>query len=483
MKLLPLLSGYPILSQSHNLPHHILGFSSDSRKIKPGYLFVCVRGESADGHRFIDDAKAKGAVVIACEENVKGDLPKVIVSDTRHFLSFLSSRFYHEPSKLLKVTGITGTNGKTTTAHYLYEIYRSAGYKSALMGTVGVKKEGEYHTQSLTTPGPEELQKTLWQLVRERYDQVAMEVSSHALVQKRVEHCHFHTAIFTNLTREHLDYHKTMEDYFSAKAHLFTLLDNNLGTAVINADDPYSKKLRRLISGRVIGFGIKEPADIQAQNIYTLTDGGSYVKAASPWGEFVFILPMPGLHNVYNALAAAAAALADNITPADTICGLEALQYVPGRLERLPSPAGISVYLDYAHTPDGLKNVLMAVSEFPHHRIILVFGCRGRRDIGKRPEMGTIAEQYADLIVLTSDNPADEDPEKISCEISRHMSKKPVFIADRQSAIYYALSAACCGDIVLITGKGREDYQLIGEYTLPYSDFDTVTSYYQNENH
>ena len=409
-------------------------------------------------------------------------VPVIIIENTRHFLSYFSDRFFGHPSQELHITGITGTNGKTTTAHFLYEIYQAASRKSALMGTVGVKTTKQYRKQSLTTPDAEELHKTLWQLKQEGVRHVAMEVSSHALVQKRVEHCFFHAAIFTNLSREHLDYHQNMHFYFQAKAHLLDLLKLSNGKAIINADDQHFRQLQQLTDSCVT-YGIKNKADVRAENIQKLPHGGSTVTINSPWGKFYLTVNLAGLYNVYNALAAAAAALADQISIPEIITGIDALKMVPGRLELLPSPPGVKVYLDYAHTPDGLEKLLQTISEYPHQKIILIFGCRGNRDRGKRPLMGLVAEKYADTIILTADNPAYEDPAVIACDIAAYMRKKPFYFAERQEAIHFALAIAKPGDIVLITGKGRESYQLIGSVALPYSDLQVVNSYVQSHYH
>ncbi|MDW7652405.1 MAG: UDP-N-acetylmuramoyl-L-alanyl-D-glutamate--2,6-diaminopimelate ligase [Bacillota bacterium] len=478
MKLASLLSDYPLLQVSGEVPNQISGFSADSNKIRPGYLYVCIRGEKNDGHRYAEDAIRKGAQIIVAEQPLMTSVPVILVSSTRDFLSFIADRFYGRPSRRLNIAGITGTNGKTTTAHYLYQIYREAGIQAAMMGTAGVKTGDYYARQSLTTPGAEELHKTLWQLAGSGVCAVAMEVSSHALVQKRVEHCSFDTAVFTNLSREHLDYHGTMEQYFQAKCHLFYLLKNTENArSVINIDDKRAERLKQMAPGTVWTYGIQKDADVRALDIQRLYGGGSLVRTQTPFGSLSLVIRLHGLYNVYNALAAAAAALAEGISPADVVAGVESLQHVPGRLELLPSPPGIRVYLDYAHTPDGLGKVLQAVNEYPHNKIILVFGCRGSRDMGKRPQMGQIAEMFADKIILTSDNPAEEDPYTIAQDIASLMKKKVVIFTDREQAVHYALRIAREGDIVLITGKGREDYQLVGENTLPYSDMQAVASY------
>ena len=478
MKLTTILSAYPLLHIRGALPDTIKGFSADSKKVKPGYLYICIRGEKEDGHRFAGEAINNGALMILSEQSLKLPVPVAVVADTRHFLSYFADCYYGQPSRRLKVTGITGTNGKTTTVHYLYQIYQSAGLRAAMMGTVGVRAGENFIRQNLTTPGAEELHKTLWQLAQSGVEHVAMEVSSHALVQKRAEHCRFTTAVFTNISREHLDYHQTMGQYFQAKAHLFELTGKIQGSrSIINIDDSRAKELAQDNPGSVWTYGINQSADVRVLAITPLAAGGSVVTTQTPLGAYKFIVRLHGRYNVYNALAAATTALAQGIEPAAVMAGIESLLQVPGRLELLPSPAGVRVYLDYAHTPDGLEKVLQAVSEYTHRRIILVFGCRGSRDTGKRPQMGLIAERFADEIILTSDNPAREDPNAIIGDISKDMFKKPVFILDREQAVHYALELARDGDIVLITGKGREEYQLVGETSIPYSDHHAVTNY------
>lgn len=478
MKLAPLIAGYPLKFTTGHLPIAIHGFSADSRQVKPGYLYICIRGKNDDGHNYVQQAIEQGAAVLVSQLPLQLSVPLLLVEDTRHFLSFFANRFYNEPSHKVQITGITGTNGKTTTAHYLHEIYQAAGQHSALMGTSGVKiKQAYQQTLNLTTPGAEDLHKILWQLQQSGVKQLAMEVSSHALVQKRVEHCRFHAAVFTNLTREHLDYHHTMDSYFAAKAHLFTLLAQHAGNAIVNGDDKWGVSLTKKLTTPFVTFGLSPKADVRAVEIINLTQGGSHLKVSSPWGNFSFTLPLPGLHNIYNALGAATAALVDNLTLNDVTRGLEALRLVPGRLELLPSPPGVRVYLDYAHTPDGLEKVLQTVAAYAHNRIILVFGCRGRRDRGKRPLMGLVADHYADIIILTTDNPVEENPAAIAHDIAAPMQKKPIFLLDRKEAIHFALATARHGDIVLITGKGREDYQLVGSATIPYSDLTAVESF------
>lgn len=476
MYLAKLLNRYPILRVQGELPVRITGFTADSKTVKPGFLYICIRGEKQDGHRFAAEAVHKGAAVIVAEHPLPLHVPLICVAGTRHFLSFIASRYYGEPSRDLNITAITGTNGKTTTAHYLYSIYRQSGVKAALMGTVGVKAGERYVKQSLTTPGAEELHRTLWQLKRQGISHVAMEVSSHALAQQRVDHCRFQAGVFTNLTREHLDYHKTMDGYFNAKLRLFHMLANN-AYAVLNADDARVAVLAGQFPYRTWTYALENAADVRVKEICPLAGGGSFVRTDTPWGEIAVLVRMHGLYNVYNALAAATVALVDGVPVWDVVAGIESLRYVPGRLELLPSPPGIRVYLDYAHTPDGLEKVLQAVEEYPHNRIILVFGCRGNRDRGKRPQMGRIAETYADVVILTSDNPGLEDPAEIGSDIACGMKKKPVVITDREMAIHYALDKAKEGDIILITGKGRENYQLVGETARPYSDTESVSGY------
>ncbi len=479
MNLKSLLNGYPVLNKTVVLPNAITGFTADSRRVRPGFLYVCIRGMKEDGHLFAREAVIKGAAAVVTEKHLPLPIPVIRVADTRHFLSFFSHTFYEEPSHSMRVTGITGTNGKTTTAHYLHRIFCSAGLGGALMGTAGVMVDGHYLKQALTTPEAEELHRTLWRLARRGVSNVAMEVSSHALSQKRVEHCRFSTAIFTNLSREHLDYHGDMNNYFAAKARLFKLLavNGHDAIAVINADDRRATSLINMKGINTWTYGINNQADVMVKEMLGLTAGGTFVRLKSPGGELCFNVRLHGMYNVYNAVAAATAALAEGLPPSDVEEGIESLESVPGRLEPLPSPEGIRVYLDYAHTPDGLKNVLQAVRTYPHRRIFIIFGCRGNRDPGKRPLMGRIAEHFAHTVILTTDNPASEDPMAIAHQIAAGMQKPPLFIKDRRQAIRFAMDNAQPGDIVLITGKGRENYQLVGNLAIPYSDTQSVLSY------
>ena len=481
MELSPILSEYPMLRISRELPKRISGFSADSKKIKPGYIYICIRGDRVDGHQFAQEAIRHGAQVVVAERMLQLPVPVICVTETRHFLSFFADRFYGQPSRKLKIIGITGTNGKTTTAHFLYHIYKQAGIKAALLGTVGMKAGGRYLKQNLTTPGAEELHRTLWELARNGIRNVAMEVSSHALVQRRVEHCRFNAAVFTNLTRDHLDYHGSMDRYFQAKAHLFTLLSQRRNAyAIINADDPQASRLQAYTRAPVWTFGVQNAANIHVREIISLADGGSYVRVDTPHGQLSLLVHLHGLFNIYNAVAAASVALAEGVSPQDVALGIESLRHIPGRLERLPAPPGIRIYLDYAHTPDGLEKVLQTLTNVPHRKMILVFGCRGNRDRGKRPQMGKVAERYADMVILTADNPEYEDPLEIASEIASEMHSKPLIIPDREQAIHYALQLAKEGDLILLTGKGRENYQLLGDKTQPYSDMSAVTNYYKD---
>jgi UDP-N-acetylmuramoyl-L-alanyl-D-glutamate--2,6-diaminopimelate ligase len=480
MKLEYLLNGYPAMCVYGDLPLRITGFTANSKKTEPGYLYICVRGEKQDGHRFATEAVRNGALAVVAEKPLSVPVPVICVPETRHFLSFFSDRFYGSPSLKMHITGITGTNGKTTTAHFLYNIYRTAGIRGALMGTAGIKAGDITLKQTLTTPGAEELHKILWQLARHNITHVAAEVSSHALVQRRVEHCRFGTAIYTNLTREHLDYHGTMERYYQAKAHLFQLLRQSpRGCAVINTDDRWGRHLYQSLNGYRASFGRREEAEYRIEELLPLTVRGTFVRMRTPNGLITFVVSLPGHYNVLNAVAAGVSALTQGIDPDFVTRGIESLQQVPGRLEQLAVPSGVKVFLDYAHTPDGLEKVLQATTEMPHRKMILVFGCRGDRDRGKRPLMGKIAASYADSVILTADNPAGEDPALIAEEIARNMPSSPLFIPDREEAIHKALDAAGTGDIVLITGKGHENYQLVGETVKPYSDSRAVARYYE----
>lgn len=471
----------------------ISSLSCDSRAIQKDCLFVALSGTQFNGQDFIHDAVANGAVVVvwsaAGQDPLK--LPDHVcvleVDDPKKFLNDLALRFYGSPSRQVKVFGITGTNGKTTITYLLESIARCYQKKCAVVGTINYRIGPEILPSKNTTPSFLENQKFLARLAAEYVEYSFMEVSSHALVQGRVELIDFRTAVFTNLTGDHLDYHKTMEEYFRAKSILFKNLSRT-AVAVINADDPYGQRLMGMTEARIFTYGLDPSARIKAKDI-RFDFNGSTMTVETPVGSFHLNTPLIGTHNVYNILAAVGAGLADGI-PLDIIReGLEKVQLIPGRLEKIHYARDFFVFVDYAHTEDGLRNVLEALraldSSSPmddgaldkkslptdRARIITVFGCGGDRDRTKRPKMGKIACELSDYSIVTTDNPRSEDPEAIIRDICAGFSKKNYeVVVDRSQAIHRALLMANKGDVILIAGKGHETYQIFKDRTIDYDE-------------
>lgn len=479
VKLRTLLGEYPYTGDRAKLDIEIRGINHDSRYIRPGEMYVCLKGLHRDGHDYAAEAAANGAVAVLAEKEMCVSVPVIRVGDTRHALSYLSDRYFARPSRKLHVVGVTGTNGKTTTTHFLQAVYRAAGYPCAVIGTVGVRLDDSYLAGGLTTPEAFDLHRTFHEIAGKQIEHVAMEVSSHSLAWKRVEHVRFAACVFTNLSHEHLDFHKTMENYFLTKAHLFSLQGKkgNRPLAVVNGDDEYGRRLLSMLGKNTVSYGMGGENEVLGR---ILDAGRTHTHLAVNFREHSFetILGLPGEFNAYNALAAAAVALAEGIGPDAVAAGLSALAAVPGRLEAVNYNQDFSVIIDFAHTPDSLERVLQTLSSLPHERLITVFGCPGERDRAKRPLMGRIAEHYSDIVVLTSDNPASEEPEEIIAEIVQGMKSIPVILPDRTDAVRYALSAARRGDIVLLAGKGHETSQIVNGKHIPYSDRRTVETFF-----
>jgi UDP-N-acetylmuramoyl-L-alanyl-D-glutamate--2,6-diaminopimelate ligase len=448
----------------HDAARPVTGASSDSRRIAAGDLFCAVVGTEGDGHRYLDTAASAGAAGATVERpRPELPLPQVEVTSGRLAASYAAAELWKDPWYELTLIGVTGTNGKTTTAALLRHLL-GRREPTAYIGTLGALDAGGAvvpGTEGLTTPGPIDAARWLRIFRDQGVEAVAMEVSSHALDQGRMAAARFDAALFTNLTRDHLDYHGDMEAYRAAKLRLLELLKPG-AAAVVNADDPAWEDLTSP-TGRVVRFGIDRPAEIRAEGVRAARDGMDWT-LQTPDGSAEVKLPLFGTFNVSNALGAAAV-LWSLGWPADEIAaGLASLPQVPGRLERVPTSAGSgTVLLDYAHTPDALERALAAVRPLVAGRLIVVFGAGGDRDIGKRPEMGRIAAEHADLAVVTSDNPRTEDPERIIDQIEAGMGAAPRRrISDRREAIRFALEQAGEDDVVLLAGKGHETYQIIG---------------------
>ncbi len=464
------------------LPQTVDGISDDSRHVAPGSLFIAIRGSARDGHDYLDRAKQLGALAALVEDACRTDLPVIVVREGRKAAALAAGAAYGEPSKELRMIGITGTNGKSTTAGILRHLLDQPGSRAASIGTLGVLFGTEAEVvpggAELTTPGPVELQRVLRELVDRGVKTVAMEVSSHSLDQRRIDGLTFHAVVFTNLTRDHLDYHVTMEAYFAAKARLMEYLEPD-GAAAINIDDVNWRALPD--SRRKILFGSDERADVRATDV-RFSPRGSEWKLVYRDESIEVQLPLIGDVNVHNALGAVAVGLTLGVPLQSLATCLNSLPQVPGRLEVISLDP--TVLRDYAHTPDAIERSLAAIRPFTNGRLILVFGCGGDRDRGKRAEMGRAAEEGADLVIITNDNPRTEDPDQILDDIETGMSSgKHLRITKRKAAIGRALEEARDGDVVLLAGKGHETYQIVGTIKLPFDERVIVTEMLAGHTH
>lgn len=458
------------------------GVQTDSRKVQAGDLFICVRGFVVDGHEFAGKVVEQGAAALVVDRELDLDVPMLVVKDTRLAMAIIANHVFGYPSHELKVIGVTGTNGKTTSVFLIDKILNDFGFQTGLMGTVQTKIGSETFEAGRTTQEAPELQRNFRRMLDVNSDYCVMEVSSHSLDLGRVKGTRFRTALFTNLTQDHLDYHGTMEAYRDVKGLFFSRLGNEYASdpsdrkyAVLNADDPASEYYAKLTATEVVTYGISNEADVRAADIHISAKGTSF-EMQTFQGNVRVNLKLIGKFNVYNALGAAAVAMLEGI-PAERIKeSLEATLPVEGRMETVDEGQDFLVLVDYAHTPDGLENALAAVKEVAEGQVITVFGCGGDRDRGKRPKMGNIAARYSDYVFVTSDNPRTEDPEAILREIVPGLleagipSDRYECIVDRRRAIQNAIEKASPKDVVLIAGKGHETYQLINGATLHFDD-------------
>ena len=454
----------------------ITGITNDSRKVRPGYLYVAIKGYKADGHNFIKKSIECGAQAIVSEERSSLDtnIPQIIVRDTRKALSSLSCCFYNNPSQKINLVGVTGTNGKTTTTFLTKSVIEKAGYETGLIGTINYQIGKKVITAKETTPESVELQRLISEMVAAKMKFAVMEVSSHSAIQHRIENIDFKTAVFTNITTEHMDYHKTFPNYMNAKAELFKNLRKD-SFAVLNADDEFSEYFADRTNAKIIWYGIKNDADIKAE-IYKESTRDVMIKLSCFGREVDMKIPFVGLHNVYNALASVASAISLGFE-LDTIkSGIETASTVPGRLENVPCDRNFKVVIDYAHTPHALETVLHALKNLIKGRLLLVFGCGGDRDKEKRPQMGRIADEKSDIFWLTNDNPRSEDPLAIIDDIKAGIKSARSFHiqTNRYKAIEDALSEAKDDDLIIIAGKGHEKYQIIKDTIVPFDDREVV---------
>jgi len=442
----------------------ISSIECDSRQVGKGCLFVCVVGTFQDGHVYAEQAVRMGASALLVERELPLDVPQIIVEDTRTVLALCAAKFYGYPAKKMRMVGVTGTNGKTTTTYMLKSVAEQAGLKVGLIGTITNLIGDKIIPAAHTTPDAAELHRLLRRMADEGVQLCVMEVSSHSLDQRRVYGIEYDAAVFTNLTQDHLDYHKTFENYLAAKRILFT----QAKFAVLNCDDPHWTELVEGLDCGRMTFGIREKADIYAKNIDITPAGVAFdIYLPSPEGKEArhIKLNISGLFSVFNAMGTAGAALALGFTPDEIAAGLQKVTSVSGRLEKLPVPnREYSVLLDYAHTPDALENVLKTVRGFTKNRLIVLFGCGGDRDRAKRPIMGEVAGRYSDLCIITSDNPRSEDPIDIMRAIEEGVSRSGceyMMIEPRYEAIKKALLIGRPGDVIVLAGKGHETYQEI----------------------
>lgn len=458
----------------------VRGIACNSKLIKDDFIFVAIKGNKQDGNKFIPEAIARGAkAVIIQSPCLSGRHSQqkslfIKVKDTRKALAKLASEFYGDPSSKVKVIGVTGTNGKTTITYLVEALLKEARLSPAVIGTINYRFKNKVMASKNTTPGPLELQGMLKNMADKGVDYVVMEVSSHALDQNRVDGINFSSAIFTNLTQDHLDYHKTMGDYFLAKAKLFQGLKEK-SVSIINTDDEYGRRLKRLIRGRrIITYGIRNKADLKAKRI-RMDVGGAEFTLKGLKNEFNLKTRLAGEHNIYNILAAVSWALSEGLSLRVIRSALERFDLVPGRLEKIASPKGFSVFVDYAHTDDALKNVIMTLRQLTDKKIIVVFGCGGDRDKTKRPKMGRVVSRLADFFIITNDNPRSEDPMSIISNIKKGaLNNNYQVLPDRREAINKAISLASSGDIVLVAGKGHENYQIFKDRTIHFDDREVV---------
>lgn len=480
MRLNDLLAGLDGCQVEGDLQCEISGVTDDSRRVTPGSLFVGVKGTRVDGHAYIQEAVARGAAAVVLENqrgekgapSLPGSVIRICVPNSRRALGHVADAFWHHPSRRLKLVGITGTNGKTTTAFLVETILRMAGKRTGMIGTVRWGFDSNWQPAPQTTPGAIEIQSRLDEMANRGVEFCVMEVSSHALAQDRVWGCGFQAAVFTNLSQDHLDFHQTMESYFDAKALLFT--DYPIGSAVINRDDPWGGKLLEMCRVPRLSYSAGETGDLMMRDV-RLSLGGLSGILRTPAGERPLTAHLLGKHNLMNILAAAGACHFLGADLSAVTRGIESLEGVPGRFEKVDEGQDFGVIVDYAHTEDALKNLLTTARELKPRRLIVLFGCGGDRDKGKRPLMGEAAAELGDCVILTSDNPRSEDPEAILGEIEVGVKRASVRvpylrISDRREAIARAISEGSAGDLVVIAGKGHETEQIIGSRRFPFDD-------------
>ncbi|MGE5371785.1 MAG: UDP-N-acetylmuramoyl-L-alanyl-D-glutamate--2,6-diaminopimelate ligase [Solirubrobacterales bacterium] len=476
MKLSDLLVGFDYEVLQGNPETDVTGLEYDSRKVESGDVFICIPGFKTDGHLYAPQACERGAQALIVERRIElpPDITAVLVKNVRQALPVLASRFFERPSSHLRVIGVTGTNGKTTTTHLIKAILEEAGHRVGLLGTLYADWNGQQDKISNTTPESVELERFMKRVLDDGGKYVVMEVSSHALDLGRVAEIDFDVAVFTNLTQDHLDYHVSLENYREAKAILFdNLVPAPHHFAVLNADDETSHVFAARTRAEWLSFGIHQTADVRAVDAKIGATGSTFT-AVFGQGRMEIQLKLAGLFSIYNALAAIAFGLREGIEPEVITRALEKVKGVPGRFESIDDGQEYAVIVDYAHTPDGLENILRTAKQIAKRRIITVFGCGGDRDRTKRPIMGGISGQYSDFTIVTSDNPRSEEPlaiiEEILVGLREQKDAHYAVVPDRREAIRHAVHLAAKDDLVIIAGKGHEDYQIVKGQILPFDD-------------
>ena len=478
MKLLKdIIYGVRIIEIKGNTNIAVENIAFDSREIVNLSLFIAVKGVAQDGHKFISQAQDSGACAIVCEnlpEILNDDITYIKVNDSSNALGIIASNFYDNPSEKLKLVGITGTNGKTTCATLLYDLYRLMGYKTGLISTVNIKILHKTIPSTHTTPNSIRINELLSQMVNEGCSHVFMEVSSHALDQNRVSGLSFDIGVFTNISRDHMDYHPTLNDYIGAKKKLFSSLKND-ATAIVNLDDPYGEEMVRDLIAKPLSYGLKGDFDFKGKIVENNISGLSI-----EIDGFEMTSRLIGEFNAYNLLVVYAVAKSLGEEALTVLTIISNLKAPDGRFEYIVSPSNITAVIDYAHTPDALENVLKTLVSLKSdkEKIFTVFGCGGDRDKGKRPLMGEISSVYSDKVIVTSDNPRSEKPSEIIKEIvsgiPKSKSSKVLTVQERKEAIKVACELAKSGDVILIAGKGHEKYQIIGDEKLHFDDLETT---------
>ena len=443
----------------------ITSVESSSLTVKEGSAFVCIKGYETDGHKYAKNAAEKGAAVIVAQDDVDVSCPVVKVKDTRRALAVMCNEFHNNPSREFKLVGVTGTNGKTTTTFLIKQILEKAGQKVGLIGTNQIMIGDEIYPASRTTPDSFELQGLFRKMADSKVDTVVMEVSSHALYLDRVYGCDFDVGVFTNLTQDHLDFHKTMENYRDAKAILFNICKKG----VINTDDESGAFIAKNAKCEVLTYGVDKKAEIKAENAVLEQRGVSFDIEGEKYS-----LAIPGKFSVYNALSAIGALKALGVDDEIIRQGLSEAKGVRGRAEVVPVSENFTVLVDYAHTPDGIENILKTAKGFAKGRVVILFGCGGDRDNTKRPVMGEIASSLADFCIVTSDNPRTENPMDIINEILPGVKGEHIVIENRREAIEYAIKNAKKDDVIILAGKGHEDYQQIGKEKIHFDEVEIL---------